>query len=177
MLPTSAQAFADTPCRRARADWTMRITSPKFDDGGPIPRRYTCDGSDVSPPLTIEDVPEATASLVLIVDDPHAHHGSFVHWLVWNIPPSTRAVPASIPGTTEPVELGGATQGMNDFRRVGYNGPCPPTGTHTYRFLLHALSATIDLPAGSRRADLERAMAPVTAARAELRGTYAREDS
>lgn len=152
----------------------MRLSSPAFADGADIPARFTCDGADVSPALVIEDAPPEARSLVLVVDDPDAPRGTFVHWLLWNLPPSTAELPEGIPGEPVVRSLGGARQGTTDFRRPGYGGPCPPDGRHTYHFLLYALDRTLDLEAGAQRADLDRAMKGHIVAESMLRGSYAR---
>jgi Raf kinase inhibitor-like YbhB/YbcL family protein len=145
----------------------MELKSPAFENGGKIPSRFTCDGADVSPALEISGVPEGTATLALVMDDPDAPGGTFDHWLVWNIPPQT----ASIPEGTEPQGV----QGRTGFGKPGYGGPCPPGGTHRYRFKLYALDQALDLKAGSRKAQLEGAMKGHVLAEALLQGTYARQ--
>src|SRR5215467_6043491 len=128
---------------------TMKITSSAFNEGGNIPSKFTCDGSDTSPPLQIAGVPSGAKSLVLIVDDPDAPGGLFTHWLAWNIDPGTgRLAEKGLPR--------GAIQGVNDFGRQGYSGPCPPSGTHRYFFRLFVLDQTLDLKAGARRSALEQ---------------------
>jgi Raf kinase inhibitor-like YbhB/YbcL family protein len=153
----------------------MRITSTAFDYGGEIPRRHTCDGEDVSPPLTLADVPAEAVTLALIVDDPDAPRGTFVHWLLWNIPLETGDLPEGVPAASAVPSLGRAVQGTNDFGRIGYRGPCPPDRRHTYRFLLYALSRELDLESGARRSALEGAMKGVIIAQAELTATYERQ--
>ena len=144
----------------------MELRSEAFENGGMIPARYTCDGRDISPPLEISGVPDGTVSLALVMDDPDAPGGTFDHWLVWNIPPET----ARIEEGREPQGV----QGRTDFGRLGYGGPCPPSGTHTYRFKLYALDCTLDLPEGARKAQLEAAMQGHILAQALLEGRYSR---
>ena len=144
----------------------MKIKSPAFENGGRIPAKYTCDGEDISPPLEFEDVPEDAKSLALVMDDPDAPMGTFDHWVVWNIPPETR----SIEEGKEPEGV----QGMTDFGRKGYGGPCPPRGEHRYFFKLYALDTKLDLPEGSRKSDLEKAMKGHIIAQATLMGRYSR---
>jgi Raf kinase inhibitor-like YbhB/YbcL family protein len=144
----------------------MQVKSPAFENGGTIPARFTCDGSDISPPLEISDLPAATATLTLVMDDPDAPGGTFDHWLVWNIPPSTARV-------AEGVEPDGVA-GRTDFGRLGYGGPCPPGGTHRYVFTVYALDMILDLPEGASKSDLEVAMGGHILARAQLTGRYAR---
>lgn len=146
---------------------TFELTSPAFEHGQPIPRRYTCEGADVSPPLAWSGVPERTVSLALVVHDPDAPGGSFTHWLAWGID-------ATAAGLGE----GGAPrfEGRNDFGSLGWRGPCPPPGhgPHRYVFRLHALEAELELPAGAAKAEVERAIAGRGLAVAELVGTYER---
>ncbi len=125
----------------------MRIWSPKFSQGGRIPNVYTCMGKDISPPLLWEDVPSLTQSFVLIADDPDAPLGTWVHWVVYNIPKSARSLPEGVP----PIERlsDGTIQGKNDFGNIGYGGPCPPPGKpHRYFFALYAIDRTLTLPLG-----------------------------
>jgi Raf kinase inhibitor-like YbhB/YbcL family protein len=150
----------------------MRLQSPVFAEGGRIPRSYTCDGKDVSPPLSWDGVPEDAKSLALICDDPDAPGKTWVHWVAFNIPPAARQLPEAIaPGKTIP---GGGTQGKNDFRKLGYGGPCPPGGTHRYHFKLYALDADLPLPAGATKAELEGAIAGHVLGQATLTGKYSR---
>ncbi len=146
----------------------VSITSPAFSYNGLIPSKHTCDGADVNPPLTIGNIPEKTKSLALIVDDPDAPRGTWVHWVLWNIGPGTKEIPEnSVPR--------GALQGTNDFRKQNYGGPCPPSGTHRYFFKLYALDATLALKAGATKAQLEEAMAGHILGKAELIGLYRRK--
>jgi len=129
----------------------LKISSPVFENNGYISVRYTCDGRDINPPLLIENVPANSKSLALIVDDPDAPIGTWVHWVLWNINPRTKEIKEdSIPE--------GAKQGLNDFRRHNYGGPCPPSGTHRYFFKLYALDVILNLDPNSTKADLEKAM-------------------
>ena len=128
----------------------MQITSPDFSEGGMIPERYTCDGTDVSPVLKWTEIPDGTRSLALICDDPDAPMGTWVHWVLFNIPSNE----AGLPGAVEPEASlsNGALHGTNDFRRLGYGGPCPPGGTHRYYFKLYALDTSLGLEGGATRA-------------------------
>ncbi len=145
----------------------LKISSPAFAHQGSIPARYTCDGGDASPPLVVENVPAGARSLALIVDDPDAPAGMWVHWVLWNIPASTREIHEdSVPA--------GGVQGKNDWGRNRYGGPCPPSGTHRYFFKLYALDTALNLDAVANKKSLERAMAGHVLARAELVGTYRR---
>jgi Raf kinase inhibitor-like YbhB/YbcL family protein len=144
----------------------LRVKSSAFEHNGLIPRKYTCDGEDVNPPLTIEGIPEGTQSLALVVDDPDAPMGTWDHWVVWNIPPASKEIKEnSVPGV----------EGMNDFRRHSYGGPCPPGGTHRYFFKVYALDAKLNLNANSRKKDLEKAMQGHVLAKGELVGRYSRK--
>jgi Raf kinase inhibitor-like YbhB/YbcL family protein len=138
----------------------LSFSSGAFDAGGTIPETYTGVGEDVSPPLTVQSVPQEAASLALVVDDPDAPDGTFVHWLLWNVPAGIEEIPERIPQRETVSELDGARQGTNDFGEVGYRGPLPPAGDdpHTYRFTMTALDTTLDLPAGATRDELEAAM-------------------
>ena len=144
----------------------LKVKSSAFEHNGLIPRKYTCDGNDVNPPLTIEGIPEGTESLALTIDDPDAPMGTWDHWVVWNIPPHTQEIrEKSVPGV----------EGMNDFRRNSYGGPCPPGGTHRYFFKVYALDTKLNLGAASRKKDLERAMQGHILAKGELIGRYSRK--
>lgn len=148
----------------------MRILSSAFGMDQPIPAQYTCDGRDVNPPLTIEDVPAQAKSLVLIVDDPDAPAKTWVHWILWGLDPNTREIPAdSVPK--------GAVQGINDFGKREYGGPCPPDGIHSYYFRLFALDVKLTLPADARLVALHEAMRGKILAQAEWVGTYTRKSS
>ncbi len=149
----------------------MKLTSSAFSEGGNIPAKYAADGSNVSPPLSIQGVDNRAVTLALIVDDPDAN--GFAHWAIWNIPATTSSIPEDVPASENVDTLGGARQGANDFGSVGYGGPDPPLGTtHTYRFRLYALDTTLDLSAGASKAQLESAMQGHTLAVATLTGKY-----
>ncbi|MEM2942559.1 MAG: YbhB/YbcL family Raf kinase inhibitor-like protein [Candidatus Bathyarchaeia archaeon] len=142
----------------------LKITSSAFKSNGPIPKKYTCDGIDVNPPLSIEGLPKQTVSLVLIVDDPDAPRGTWVHWVVWNIPPLRVIQEDSVPGT----------EGVNDFQRHSYGGPCPPSGTHRYFFKVYALDTKLQLDQNAGKKDVEKAMEGHILAMGELVGLYSR---
>lgn len=150
----------------------MKISSSVFEQGGIIPAEYTCDGADVSPPLKWESVPDGTKSIALISDDPDAPMGTWVHWILFNLPANTRELPENVP--TDGTLPDGAKQGTTDFGRTGYGGPCPPSGTHRYFFKVYALGMMLDLPAGSRKSDLLRAMENRVLAEGQLMGKYKR---
>ena len=142
----------------------LSVSSSAFENNKLIPAKYTCDGEDVNPPLTIEGVPDGAKSLVLIVDDPDAPMGTFDHWVVWNIPPTSKIEENAVPGT----------EGVNDFRKRSYGGPCPPYGTHRYFFKVYALDTKLDLSPNSRKKDVEKAMQGHVLAKGELIGLYRR---
>ena len=129
----------------------LKLSSPAFRHSDSIPSKYTCDGADVNPPLVIENAPLNAKSLALIVDDPDAPAGNWVHWVVWNIDPTTDEIREN----TVPY---GALQGINDFRKHDYGGPCPPSGTHRYFFKLYALDMMLSLGPKANKTELERAM-------------------
>ncbi len=145
----------------------MKLTSPEFENGGMIPPELTCDSRNVSPELLITGVPEETKSLALIMDDPDAPGGTFVHWVVWNIPTDTEKIERG----TEPE----GRYGTSSFGKKTYGGPCPPSGTHRYYFKLYALDEELDLREGSSKKDLEREMEGHILGRAELMGKYRRK--
>ncbi len=135
---------------------SIKLTSEVFPAGGLIPAQYTCAGPNLSPPLAWTDVPAAAKSLALIADDPDAPRGTWVHWVVYNLPPATKELPAGVPA--QATIMGGGRQGQNDFGQIGYGGPCPPSGTHRYYFKLYALNTQLNLPAGASKQDLLKAM-------------------
>ncbi|GHE01459.1 hypothetical protein GCM10010339_20750 [Streptomyces alanosinicus] len=147
----------------------LTVTSPAYGDGGTIPRRHTCDGTDVSPPLALTAVPARTAGLALVLRDPDAPHGAFTHWLVWDIDPHTRQLPAG-------ERPQGATEGRNDFKRPGYGGPCPPRGDrpHHYVLTVYATDRRLSLAPDASVSDLLRALSGHTLATGSLTGRYGR---
>lgn len=152
---------------------TMELKSQAFQAGDVIPSQYTCDGQDISPPLSWSDPPAGTTSFALISDDPDAPMGTWVHWVMWNIPAGARALEQNLPKTASLPN--GTKQGTTDFRRVGYGGPCPPSGTHRYFFKLYALGTTLNLPSSTTKKDLEKALQGHILGQAELMGTYRRK--
>ena len=145
----------------------LKVTSSAFRDGGKIPAKYTCDGSNVSPPLRIESLPKAAKSLVLIADDPDAPGKTWIHWLVWNIDPKT----IEIREGSVPIN---AVEGTSDFGKAAYGGPCPPSGSHRYYFKVYALDTTLLLPSSAKKEALEKAMVGHVLTKGSLMGTYAR---
>src|SRR3989344_9124275 len=145
----------------------MRLTSPSFNNNQNIPAKYTCDGEDVNPSLIISDVPAAAKSLALIMDDPDAPRGDWVHWLVWNIKPEI----AKIAENRVPL---GATKGLTDFGQTGWGGPCPGSGQHHYQFKLYALDTELNLESSAKKRDLENTMTGHILAQTVLVGLYQR---
>jgi Raf kinase inhibitor-like YbhB/YbcL family protein len=144
----------------------MEIRSA-FNDGQRIPSKYTCDGTDVNPPLEFINVPKNTKSLILIVDDPDSPSKIFAHWILWNISPNTR----NIKENSSPKE---AREGINDFGNIGYGGPCPHSGEHRYQFKLFALDIEVNLPNDSKKSEVERVMKGHVVDKAILAGTYSK---
>jgi len=150
------------------------LASAAFREGAAIPAKYTCDGVDVSPALTWSGAPAGTRSFALIADDPDAPAGTWVHWVLYNLPADVSELPENI-AKVESLDLGGARQGRNDFRRPGYGGPCPPPGpAHRYLFKLYAVDSRLQLKAGAQKKDVEAAMEGHLLGTAQLMGTYAR---
>lgn len=151
----------------------LTMTSTAFRAGAEIPQQYTCEGADRSPALKWTGVPAGTGSFALIADDPDAPVGTWVHWVVYDLPADTSALAEGLP--TSDTLPGGGKQGRNDFRKTGYGGPCPPPGKpHRYFFKLYALDAPINLKPGATKADVLSAIEGHVLAQAELMGTYRR---
>ncbi len=152
---------------------TIQITSAAFTEGGAIPKKHTCDGEDISPALAWSGIPSGTQSLALIADDPDAPVGTWVHWVLYNIPSTLNGLPEGV--AKSPNVEGIGLQGNNGFRRSGYGGPCPPKGKpHRYFFKLYALDTSLNLKAGATKADIEKAMGGHILAQGQLMGTYGR---
>jgi len=151
----------------------LELKSTAFEDSGNIPKKYTCDGEDLSPALSWSGVPEDAKSLALICDDPDAPMGTWVHWVIYGIPPGTDSLPEAVPAEKEVLE--GAKQGVTDFRRIGYGGPCPPKGApHRYFFKLYVLDTELALEAGITKKRLLSAMEGHILAQGQLMGKYKR---
>jgi Raf kinase inhibitor-like YbhB/YbcL family protein len=150
----------------------MELKSSALTAGGVIPKKHTCDGPDVSPPLSWSDVPAGAKSLALIADDPDAPMGTWVHWVAWNIPTNAPGLEEGVPKKDSLPN--GMKQGTTDFRSIGYGGPCPPSGTHRYFFKLYALDTSLNLPPSATKKDLEKAMQGHLLHQVELMGEYAR---
>jgi len=143
----------------------MKITSSAFENNGYIPKKYTCQGEDVNPPLDFADIPKEAKSLVLIVDDPDAPMGTWTHWTIWNMEPDLRKIEEnSIPENS--------VSGMNSSGKNGYQGPCPPSGTHRYFFKIYALDGNISLKSSASKADVEKAISGHIVDYGELVGLY-----
>ena len=145
----------------------MKITTD-FEHNGSIPSKYTCDGEDIAPVLNISNVPVNTKELVLIVDDPDCPIGTWVHWLLYNLPADTKVIDNNnLPQ--------GTLEGFTDFKRLGWGGPCPPNGVHRYFFKLYALSEKLNLKEGAKKSEIEKAMRDKIIEKTELIGLYKRK--
>lgn len=162
--PKKFNMSENTETTRAVDFKQLKVSSPAFGHETAIPKQYTCDGVNISPPLDIDQIPEEAQCLALIVDDPDAPSGTWVHWLVWNIPVTHSLKENEIHGI----------QGTNDFNEQQYGGPCPPSGTHRYFFKVYALNALLDLPPDTRKPELEEAMSEHIIGFGELIGLYQR---
>ncbi len=149
----------------------ITVTSSAFKEGEFIPKKFTCDGDDVSPPISWTGIPGTAKSIALITDDPDAPRGTYVHWVCFNIPPTVTGMPEKVP--TVPTLPDGTRQGINDSRQPGYTGPCPPGGTHRYYFKVYALDTLLTLQGGVTKADLLSAMSGHVIAEGQLMGRFA----
>jgi Raf kinase inhibitor-like YbhB/YbcL family protein len=182
LLTTTALAIMFCGCERHKKsaavseergqEMAISVSSSAFQEGGTIPAKYTCDGNDVSPPLKWTGAPEGTKSIALICDDPDAPMGTWVHWVMWNIPPSVHELAENVP--PKPDLPDGPRQGISDFRHPGYGGPCPPSGVHRYYFRIYALDTVLDSPTSTKKADLLKAMKGHILAEGQLMGKYSR---
>jgi Raf kinase inhibitor-like YbhB/YbcL family protein len=170
IAPPTEMIFFEEPTEAAGTPFTL--SSNAFIQEAAIPTRYSCDGENISPPLEWGDPPQGTESFALILDDPDAPGGTWVHWILYNIPAEVRALPEAIPPEEELPD--GSRHGENSFGRLDYGGPCPPSGTHRYFFKLYALDVTLDLEPGVDKKTLLQAMEGHVLAEAELMGTYPR---
>jgi Raf kinase inhibitor-like YbhB/YbcL family protein len=162
---------------KEKIDMDIQVLSTAFHHGETIPVQYTCDGNNVSPPLRWGSIPKDSQSLALVCDDPDAPAGVFVHWVIFNLPPTVADLPEALP-TAETLGESGATQGRNDFDNIGYDGPCPPPGNfHRYFFRLYALNTRLRLQEGATRDELAHAMEGHILATGQLMGTYKRRAS
>ncbi len=172
-----ALSFLGTGCAgSSRAGGTamrFELKSTAFLHEGEIPKKHTCDGSDVSPALAWSEPAPGTKSLALVADDPDAPVGTWVHWVLFDLPPTTRSLPEGL--AKDPELRDGSHQGKNDFGRIGYGGPCPPRGpAHRYYFRMYALDIKLDLRPGASRAEVDKAMKGHVLSQAELMGRYRR---
>lgn len=151
----------------------LKLTSTAFKEGEAIPRGYTCDGANVSPPLEWTGMPKSAKTIAIIAEDPDAPSGTFTHWVLYNLPAEGLGLIENTP-PTETLKGGGA-QGKNDFEKIGYGGPCPPSGTHRYFFKVYALDSELPLKPGATKAEVEQAMAGRIVGQAQLMGTYSRK--
>lgn len=149
----------------------FRISSTSFPNGGVIPKQFSCDGPNVSPQLSWTEPPAGTVSFALLVDDPDAPAGNWNHWVMWNLPARARSLPEGVSKSRRLPD--GSEQGLNDFRKIGYNGPCPPANKpHHYHFRLFALDKKMTLTGDAGKPELERAMKGHILAQAECTGTF-----
>jgi Raf kinase inhibitor-like YbhB/YbcL family protein len=159
--------------RRGGSTMSFNLNSTAFQPGGDIPAKYTCSGADVSPALSWTDPPPGTQSFALITDDPDAPVGTWVHWVVYDLPATARQLPEGV-SKTDAVS-GGGLQGQNDFRKTGYGGPCPPPGKpHRYYFKLYALDSKLNLKPGATKKAVEQAMQGHVLGQSELMGKFRR---
>ncbi len=148
----------------------IKLVSRAFTEGQTIPRQYTCDGINVSPPLEWTGLPKTAKTIAIVADDPDAPAGTWVHWVIYNLPADTLGMVENVPATED--VAGGGLQGKNDFQKIGYGGPCPPAGTHRYFFKLYAVDGELPLKAGATKSELEKALEGHILAQAQLMGTY-----
>ncbi len=173
LLTLLMSMFVVPECVPGQQASKFELKTTAFEPGGFIPKRFTCQGANVSPALAWSDPPAGTQRFAIIEDDPDAPSGTFVHWVVYDLPATYRKLPEALAGS-DPMS-GGGRQGTNDFSRVGYSGPCPPPGTtHHYFIRLYALDAPTSLPPGASRRELDNAMQGHILAKAELMGRFKR---
>lgn len=166
-------ACSDEPDLAKGEVMKLQVTSAAFSEGETIPQKFTCDGADVSPPLSWTRSPQSAKSIALICEDSDAPMGIFTHWVIYDLPPDTIVLDENVPKTT--TLPNGAKQGVNSFNKIGYNGPCPPPGKpHRYFFKVYALDAQIELPPDATKRDLLAAMKNHVVAEGELMGTFGR---
>jgi Raf kinase inhibitor-like YbhB/YbcL family protein len=161
------------PAKKGGQAMAFELTSTAFSQGDPIPAKYTCDGQDISPPLGWSDPPEGTRSFALINDDPDAPVGTWDHWVIYNLPSEARSLPEAVSSDAELPD--GSRNGQNSWRRLGYGGPCPPSGTHRYFFKLYALDTSLGLDPGAGKQQVLTAMEGHILGQVELMGVYSRQ--
>jgi len=171
---TSPRPVAAEPPAQRSSDTKseLKLTSGAFKEGQPIPVQYTCDGVNISPPLEWSGTPKSGRTIAIIADDPDAPAGTWVHWVLYNLPADNIGIIENLP-IAETLKAGGC-QGKNDFGKIGYGGPCPPSGTHRYFFKVYAVDGELPLKAGATKTDLEKAMEGHIVAQGQLMGTYQR---
>jgi Raf kinase inhibitor-like YbhB/YbcL family protein len=167
---TPSQSPTSAPQKESKAE--IKVTSAAFKEGQPIPRQYTCDGVNISPPLEWTGVPKTAKTIAIIADDPDAPSGTWVHWVVYDLPAENIGMVENLPAD-EQLKAGGF-HGTNDFGKIGYGGPCPPSGTHHYFFKVYALDNFLSLKVASTKALVEKAMEGHIVAQGQLMGTYQR---
>ncbi len=163
---------AEIPEPQPKTTTPITLESTAFASDAAIPAQYTCTGENTSPPLAWGEVPAKTRSLAIVMDDPDAPGGTFVHWVMYDLPPETRQLAPALPSEAS-LPIGG-TQGKSSFGKTGYGGPCPPSGTHRYNFRLYALDKSLELPPGATKAELFEAMGDSVLAIAQLTGRYSK---
>jgi len=173
LIPAAGCGSSPAASPEGETDMSIQVSSTVFDEGDTIPKDYTCDGKDISPPLNWSGVPDSTQSFVLISDDPDAPVGTWVHWVLFDIPADLSGLPEGVPKSPSVARVG--TQGNNDFRKMGYNGPCPPRGKpHRYFFKLYALDIELNLEPGATKAAVEKAMGDHILSEGQVVGKYGR---
>lgn len=170
LTPTPVQA--NDSAQKGGQNMTLKLTSPAFAQEQPIPQKFSCDGEDVSPALQWSGPPPNTQSLALIMDDPDAPVGTWVHWVLFNLPADSHTLPEAVAPEAELAD--GSRHGQNSWKRLGYGGPCPPHGTHRYFFKLYALDVPLNLSSGADKGQLLQAMEGHILVQTELMGTYSR---
>ena len=168
-----SQTNSQKKLKKAKGVKIMEITSTAFKEGGMIPSKYTCDGVNVSPPLAWNNAPANAKSFAIIADDPDAPMGTWGHWVIFNMPNTVLSLPENVP--PEETLKDGSIQGKNNFRKIGYGGPCPPGGVHRYYFKLYALDEKLNLKPGATKAELLKIMKGHILAQAQLMGRYSRK--
>ena len=164
------------PGAGAKGDTTMeiKVTSPAFKEGEFIPKKFTCDGENLSPAIDWSEIPSSAKCLALICDDPDAPRGTWVHWVIFNIPVGTKGLPENFPHKSTLPD--GSRQGINDSHEIGFDGPCPPGGVHRYFFKVYALDKPVNLESGATKAQLLRAMEGHVVGEGALMGRYKRQE-
>lgn len=174
LAPAQSETFSSIEIISTEADMTFQLTSDAFANGQSIPAKYSCVGRNISPALAWTDAPAGTQSFALIMDDPDAPFGTWVHWVLFNIAPDKRELPEDLSATGKNIEPEAIYVGKNSSGTIGYDGPCPPSGTHRYYFKLYALDTTISLLPGATKDQLLKEMDGHILAQTELMGTFSK---